>query len=64
MDLNSRCCPPDNATGNFTKVTQRVPIQILLDDGQKLPEHLRAGLSVIATVRTKAGATPSTGATE
>ena len=42
--------PPDNATGNFTKVVQRVPVKIGLDDAS-LPE-LRPGLSVVATVRT------------
>ena len=42
--------PPDNATGNFTKVVQRVPVKIGLDDAS-LPE-LRPGLSVFATIRT------------
>jgi membrane fusion protein (multidrug efflux system) len=44
--------PPDNATGNFTKVTQRVPVKIALDDSE-LANKLRPGLSVIATVRTR-----------
>jgi membrane fusion protein (multidrug efflux system) len=44
--------PPDNATGNFTKVVQRVPVRIVLDNGQTHLDKLRAGLSVIATVRT------------
>ncbi len=44
--------PPDNATGNFTKVVQRVPVRIVLDNGQADLDKLRAGLSVIATVRT------------
>jgi len=44
--------PPDNATGNFTKVVQRVPVKIVLDPGQEGAERLRPGLSVIATVRT------------
>ena len=44
--------PPDNATGNYVKVVQRVPVKIVLDAGQD-PEHrLRPGLSVYATVRT------------
>jgi membrane fusion protein, multidrug efflux system len=43
--------PPDNATGNFTKVVQRIPVKIALDD-PALATHLRPGLSVIATVRT------------
>ena len=45
--------PPDNATGNFTKVTQRVPVKIVLDDHQNGTERLRPGLSVVASVRTK-----------
>ena len=44
--------PPDNATGNFTKVVQRVPVKILLDPRQAGAERLRPGLSVVATVRT------------
>ena len=44
--------PPDNATGNFTKIVQRVPVKIVLDAGQANAERLRPGLSVIATVRT------------
>jgi membrane fusion protein (multidrug efflux system) len=46
--------PPDNATGNFTKVVQRIPVKIVLDGGQPDAERLRPGLSVIATVRTNA----------
>jgi membrane fusion protein (multidrug efflux system) len=45
--------PPDNATGNFTKVTQRVPVKIVLDDHQGGMERLRPGLSVVAVIRTK-----------
>jgi len=44
--------PPDNATGNFTKVVQRVPVKIALDD-TSWAAKLRPGLSVIATVRTR-----------
>jgi membrane fusion protein (multidrug efflux system) len=43
--------PPDNATGNFTKVVQRIPVKIGLDDAS-LAANLRPGLSVVATVRT------------
>jgi membrane fusion protein (multidrug efflux system) len=43
--------PPDNATGNYTKVVQRIPVKIALDD-TSLAAQLRPGLSVIATVRT------------
>jgi len=44
--------PPDNATGNFTKIVQRVPVKILLQPGQAEMDRLRPGLSVIATIRT------------
>jgi membrane fusion protein, multidrug efflux system len=44
--------PPDNATGNFTKVVQRIPVKIAFDDST-LAATLRPGLSVIATVRTR-----------
>jgi membrane fusion protein (multidrug efflux system) len=43
--------PPDNATGNFTKVVQRIPVKITLDDATQAAK-LRPGLSVSATVRT------------
>ncbi|HWC19454.1 MAG TPA: HlyD family secretion protein [Terriglobales bacterium] len=44
--------PPDNATGNFTKVVQRVPVKIALDDSE-LTSRLRPGLSAVVTVRTR-----------
>src|SRR6267142_67263 len=44
--------PPDNATGNFTKVVQRIPVKIALDDSA-FAAKLRPGLSVITTVRTR-----------
>jgi len=44
--------PPDNATGNFTKVVQRVPVKIALDNSP-LTQRLRPGLSAVVTVRTK-----------
>ncbi|MGD0425259.1 MAG: HlyD family secretion protein [Candidatus Acidiferrales bacterium] len=43
--------PPDNATGNYTKVVQRIPVKIALEDSS-FANSLRPGLSVIATVRT------------
>jgi len=43
--------PPDNATGNYTKVVQRIPVKIALE-GSSFANSLRPGLSVIATVRT------------
>ncbi len=44
--------PPDNATGNFTKVTQRVPVKITFDD-PAAAEALQPGLSVVTTVQVK-----------
>jgi membrane fusion protein (multidrug efflux system) len=48
--------PPDNATGNFTKVVQRVPVKITLDANPYLGTLLRAGMSVETRIDT--GATP------
>jgi membrane fusion protein (multidrug efflux system) len=45
--------PPDNATGNFTKIVQRVPVKIALDD-HSLTGLLRPGMSAEPTVNTKA----------
>jgi membrane fusion protein (multidrug efflux system) len=45
--------PPDNATGNFTKIVQRVPVKIVLDD-QSLTGLLRPGMSAEPTIDTKA----------
>jgi membrane fusion protein, multidrug efflux system len=47
--------PPDNATGNFTKIVQRVPVKIVLDD-HKLAGLLRPGMSAEPTVNTKSTA--------
>ena len=44
--------PPDNATGNFTKVVQRIPVKIVLDPDPSLADLLRPGMSVIATIDT------------
>ncbi len=44
--------PPENATGNFTKVVQRVPVRIALDANDPMLARLRPGLSVTATVNT------------
>lgn len=43
---------PDNATGNFTKVAQRIPVRIAIDPGQPLANRLRPGMSVVASVDT------------
>ena len=40
---------PDNATGNFTKVAQRIPVRIAIDEGQDLAKYLAPGLSVVVT---------------
>jgi membrane fusion protein (multidrug efflux system) len=45
--------PPENATGNFTKIVQRVPVRIQIDGGDLGPLGLRPGLSVSVTVDTK-----------
>jgi membrane fusion protein (multidrug efflux system) len=45
--------PPDNATGNFVKVVQRVPVKIVLDEGQDAEHLLRPGMSVVPTVHTR-----------
>jgi membrane fusion protein, multidrug efflux system len=44
--------PPDNATGNFTKVVQRIPVKIVLDPDRSIADLLRAGMSVTATIDT------------
>jgi membrane fusion protein (multidrug efflux system) len=44
--------PPDNATGNFTKVVQRIPVRIAIDKGQPLLERLLPGLSVETSILT------------
>jgi membrane fusion protein (multidrug efflux system) len=43
--------PPDNATGNFTKVVQRIPVRIALDKGQPLLERLLPGMSAVTRIR-------------
>jgi membrane fusion protein (multidrug efflux system) len=48
--------PPENATGNFTKVVQRLPVRIELPAGHALAGRLRPGLSVVARVDTRTGA--------
>jgi membrane fusion protein (multidrug efflux system) len=44
--------PPDNATGNFTKIVQRIPVKIVLDDAKR-EGLLRPGMSVEPTVDTR-----------
>ena len=52
---NFSLLPPENATGNFTKIVQRVPVRIDLPAGAVADEHLRAGLSVIVSVDSRPG---------
>ena len=44
--------PPDNATGNFTKVVQRIPVKIVFFPGQSYLDRLRPGFSAVVTVHT------------
>jgi len=46
---------PDNATGNFVKIAQRIPVRINIDPDQALAARLRPGMSVVASIDTKAG---------
>ncbi|HET9839656.1 MAG TPA: HlyD family secretion protein [Candidatus Angelobacter sp.] len=45
--------PPENATGNYVKVVQRIPVRIRFDQGQDPSHQLRPGMSVVPTVFTK-----------
>jgi membrane fusion protein, multidrug efflux system len=45
--------PPDNATGNFTKVVQRIPVKVVLNPGSPLASELRPGMSVYPTIETR-----------
>jgi membrane fusion protein (multidrug efflux system) len=45
--------PPENATGNYVKVVQRVPVKILLEPGQDPERRLGPGLSTVPTVFTR-----------
>ena len=54
--------PPDNATGNFTKIVQRIPVKIAIDKNDPLLGTLRPGMSVEPTIDTKSdAAAPKTG---
>jgi membrane fusion protein (multidrug efflux system) len=50
--------PPDNATGNFTKIVQRIPVKIALEPASDLVGRLRPGMSVEADIDTKPGHAP------
>ena len=45
--------PPENATGNFTKIVQRVPVRIAVDDGDGTLGLLRPGLSTAVSIDTR-----------
>ncbi len=51
--------PPENATGNFTRIVQRVPVRIELDDARAGESRLRPGLSATVTVDTRPAQEPS-----
>jgi len=44
--------PADNATGNFVKIAQRIPVRIIVDANQPLAQHLRPGMSVVVSIDT------------
>jgi membrane fusion protein (multidrug efflux system) len=54
--------PPDNATGNFTKVVQRIPVKIVLDPDHPLKDRLRPGFSAVVTVHASGKRTTKEGA--
>jgi len=45
--------PPDNATGNYTKVVQRLPVRVRLDGANDAQQPLRPGMSVVVTIQTR-----------
>lgn len=53
--------PPDNATGNFTKVVQRILVKIVFDSGHSLQGQLRPGFSTIVTVHAGSAASAAQG---
>jgi membrane fusion protein (multidrug efflux system) len=54
--------PPDNATGNFTKIVQRLPVRIRLPASVTAQRLLRPGMSVVVSVNTKPKNAPSNAA--
>ena len=53
--------PPDNATGNFTKIVQRLPVRIRLPADVTAERLLRPGMSVVVSVNTKPTQSASSG---
>lgn len=47
--------PPDNATGNFTKVVQRIAVKVLIDDADGIGDRLRPGMSVVTRIDARDG---------
>jgi membrane fusion protein (multidrug efflux system) len=45
--------PPENATGNYVKVVQRIPVKLVFDEEQDAEHRLRPGMSVVVKVRVK-----------
>ena len=45
--------PPENATGNYVKIVQRVPVKIVLEDGENRDRRLRPGMNVVPDVYLK-----------
>jgi membrane fusion protein (multidrug efflux system) len=45
--------PPENATGNYVKVVQRIPVRIVLDADENKDHLLRPGMSVVPTVKVR-----------
>lgn len=54
--------PADNATGNFVKISQRIPVRLRLDDGQQGADRLKPGMSVIAHIDTASTPAPAAAA--
>jgi membrane fusion protein (multidrug efflux system) len=53
--LSFSAISPDNATGNFTKVVQRIPVKIRFDDNPAALQQLRVGMSVVVDVDVSEG---------
>jgi membrane fusion protein (multidrug efflux system) len=51
--------PPDNATGNFTKIVQRLPVRVSVPPGVATLNLLRPGMSVVVSVSTKPSIAPA-----
>ena len=45
--------PPENATGNYVKVVQRIPVKIVFDEGEQVERQLRPGMSVLVKITVK-----------